>query len=502
MHREFELKVELTKSDVKRFIGTDGAAGIGMGPATTKRLRSIYYDTPEHDLHAKGISLRVRRQDGAWVQTVKADQQLRGGVSNPVELEAPLDGPEPEVSKIGNNKIRRIVQDVVKQGGLEPVFETVVRRTTRPIKTGGSELELAVDDGEVGVHGKSQELREAELELKAGTARGLLVAADTLLGSSSLKFGTRSKAERGYRLALGKEEGGRQPEKARPAKISASDTCAKAFAEVLASAARQITVNRQALLQSDDPESAHQLRVGVRRLRSALRALRPLVGRASLCSFERSARDIARCVGELRDADVLISGIYSPTHAVAVDKVGFDQLHETLLRNRQTKRDDVRRELSGPAWTRFQLYLALWPCTLEENRALDRSVKRHARAMLAKTWRKVRELGDRLASLSPEERHAMRKTLKRLRYQAEFFAPAFDRQNAHAFIKQLETLQDVFGYLNDVHMAPRLFNLAGAAAEPARAAGYIVGRHEAEAGHVWGAAKPAWKSLKRTEQFW
>jgi len=61
MHREFELKVELTKSDVKRLIGTDGAAGIGMGPATTKRLRSIYYDTPEHDLHAKGISLRVRR---------------------------------------------------------------------------------------------------------------------------------------------------------------------------------------------------------------------------------------------------------------------------------------------------------------------------------------------------------------------------------------------------------------------------------------------------------
>jgi triphosphatase len=179
MHREFELKVELTKSDVERLIGTDGAAGIGIGPANTKRLRSIYYDTTEHDLHARGVSLRVRRQDGAWVQTVKADQRLRGGVSNPVELEAPLDGPEPEVSKISNKKIRRLVQHAVKEGGLEPVFETIVRRTTRPIKTGGSELELAVDDGEVRVDGKSQDLREAELELKAGSAQGLLVAADT-----------------------------------------------------------------------------------------------------------------------------------------------------------------------------------------------------------------------------------------------------------------------------------------------------------------------------------
>ena len=114
-------------------------------------------------------------------------------------------------------------------------------------------------------------------------------------------------------------------------------------------------------------------------------------------------------MGELRDADVLISGIYSPTRAVAADKVGFDQLHDTLLRNRQAKREDVRRELTGPAWTKFQLYLALWPRTLEENRALDRSVKKHARTMLAKTWRKARKLGDKLASLNPEERHAMRK---------------------------------------------------------------------------------------------
>jgi len=89
-----------------------------------------------------------------------------------------------------------------------------------------------------------------------------------------------------------------------------------------------------------------------------------------------------------------------------------------------------------------------------------------------------------------------------LRYQAEFFAPAFGREDARAFIKQVAALQDVFGYLNDVRMAPRLFALAGTAPEPARAAGYIVGRHEAEGRHVWGAAKPAWKSLKRTGPFW
>jgi hypothetical protein len=37
-----------------------------------------------------------------------------------------------------------------------------------------------------------------------------------------------------------------------------------------------------------DPDGAHQLRIGLRRLRAALRALRPLVGRGSLRAFERS----------------------------------------------------------------------------------------------------------------------------------------------------------------------------------------------------------------------
>ena len=71
---------------------------------------------------------------------------------------------------------------------------------------------------------------------------------------------------------------------------------------MLDSAVRQVLVNRGAVLETDDPEAAHQLRIVLRRLRSALRALRPLVDRASLRSFERCARDerpprrqVARC---------------------------------------------------------------------------------------------------------------------------------------------------------------------------------------------------------------
>jgi len=53
--------------------------------------------------------------------------------------------------------------------------------------------------------------------LKAGSTEGLLLAAEKLRGGHELKLSAQSKAERGYRLALGKNGGSTEPEKARPA---------------------------------------------------------------------------------------------------------------------------------------------------------------------------------------------------------------------------------------------------------------------------------------------
>ena len=71
---------------------------------------------------------------------------------------------------------------------------------------------------------------------------------------------------------------------------------------------------------------------------------------------------MGRCVGTLRDADVLISGIRAPpAEAAASDRAGFEELREVLARERQRRRDEVRAALRGHAWTKLQLYLTLWP---------------------------------------------------------------------------------------------------------------------------------------------
>jgi triphosphatase len=207
----------------------------------------------------------------------------------------------------------------------------------------------------------------------------------------------------------------------------------------------------------------------------------------------------------LRDADVLLSAIYAPIEATASDRSGFGDLHAALARHRRAKREEVRAQLQGRAWTRLQLYLTLWPRTLEESERLVRPIKKVARKVLRKTWKKSARYGAAIDRLNGEQRHQMRKTLKKLRYQAEFFAPLFSPAESDAFISQLKVLQDVFGYINDVRMAARLSEIGTqvtSGRDAARAASYIRGRHEAEAEHVWRGALPAWRALRRTSRFW
>jgi triphosphatase len=64
--QELELKVELSKFDMDRLANGFATGDLSIGPARTKELRAVYFDTPEHDLHAAGISLRLRHQDGGW----------------------------------------------------------------------------------------------------------------------------------------------------------------------------------------------------------------------------------------------------------------------------------------------------------------------------------------------------------------------------------------------------------------------------------------------------
>jgi CHAD domain-containing protein len=134
--------------------------------------------------------------------------------------------------------------------------------------------------------------------------------------------------------------------------------------------------------------------------------------------------------------------------------------------------------------------------------ALHRGLREKA---LKKRWKKVAKCGRAIDRLAPEEKHKMRRSLKKLRYMTEFFAPLFPSKDVKDFVKQLKTLQDVFGYVNDVRMAEQIGAIAarrGNGRDCVLAAGVVLGAHEEKAAEAWSHAQEEWGRLKSRDRFW
>lgn len=202
--RELELKLELTREEMQRVRGHPALGNLAVGEPVTRTLRSIYFDTPDYRLRALGISFRLRSDGDSWQQTVKSGTAVANALPKPIEAEGAVERPEPDLQVIGNRRIRRKVEKAVSRSILEPVFETVVQRTTRQLHSAEGDLELALDEGVVRAGSAENSLCEAELEFKSGSPACLLQTAAQLFAAAPVRLAKGSRAERGYSLALGK----------------------------------------------------------------------------------------------------------------------------------------------------------------------------------------------------------------------------------------------------------------------------------------------------------
>ncbi|GAB4528570.1 MAG: CYTH and CHAD domain-containing protein [Roseibium sp.] len=515
--REIELKLELDPAVRDAVKGSGTVDGFSATRPVTRTLQSIYFDTPDQALRKAKISLRVRKAGRSWVQTVKLGTGVMGGLSTAVEAEHPVSGRALDFSVIADPAVREKLAEVIGDAPLNECFETVMKRTTRRItrERDGADIELALDTGNILAGAGSQPLVELEMELLSGPSLALYDAARAVLGATPFRFSPCSKAERGYRFAEGREPDSRAPAFADDVRFAAGASTEHAFRDVLRSCLAQICENRLAVLASEDPEGPHQLRVGLRRLRSAFRLFRPILNPATTAPLDAMARIVAGEAGALRDLDVLIDEIVKPVTEKAPQGLSFDALLEELG---ATRGDDTRKvltdHLKSAEVNAFLLDLAAYtegrgwldPEDLGQTALLARPVGEFAGDALARQWKKVLKYGKRIEALSVPERHEMRKAMKKMRYGIEFFGGHYPADAVKPFLKRMKKLQDIFGYLNDVAMAetlPDRYTASGPGADAVRLAiGFVIGWHEAQCQAMWQHAKGYWDATRKTPKFW
>jgi len=514
--KEIELKFVVDEPATRQLRARAKALKMTAGAPKTRTLRSVYLDTPEHALKRAGIALRLRRDGQRWVQTVKAAGELHGGLSQVGELESQAPGGRVSLQTIPNPVVRDRVLECVDGQPLQPVCETVIRRTEIELAPeNGTRAELAIDVGEILADGRSAALREAEIELIEGGPRGLFDIAQALLPDGGWRFSRLSKGARGYLLA---EEGRIEPELApRNALVVALDsaqTTEQAARDILRECFDQIATNITVVRALDDPEGPHQLRVGLRRLRSAFSIFSSVLTCPEMERLNAETRWLGQEVGRLRDVEVVLNDIVRREAEAHPDEVGIAALANLLAPQADELRQSLRRTLADVRVQTLLLDLArftetrgwLLPHDFGQTERLARPVSVFAGEAINRRWKKVAKRAHGLATLNTEQRHDLRKELKKLRYVVEFLSPLYPNKRVAPFVKRLKKLQTIFGDLNDAAtiramFAEQAFNGAGNAAS-ARAVGWVTGASQARADYAWTGAKALWHRLEGSKPFW
>lgn len=238
-----------------------------------------------------------------------------------------------------------------------------------------------------------------------------------------------------------------------------------------------------------DPESLHDMRVAVRRLRALLKAGTTLVA-DDTTELDGRLKGLGRVLGDVRDLDVLLERLEG--EAAELGEVDAKRARPLLAVLRRERSRNRRRMLGFLRSDEYHALLDDTARTIEEleSSSSDASLGDLADRAFEKTRKAVRDLPD---EPSDAELHAVRKKGKRARYAAEL-------AGRKKFVKRAKKLQDVLGEHQDAVVAAERLRELAAEAEPeqALAAGRLIERetrHRAEARKDW---PKAWKKLRKT----
>lgn len=463
---ETELKLLIAPADVAAFRRVALLKQFAIAKPVTRLLRNTYFDTPELHLKEHGMELRVRRIGRVSVQTLKAvGQAAEAGLHRRQEWEARVAGPLPELASLiamvgADSTWEKVLGTPRLTQELVPILGSEVRRTIWNLRLAqGAEVELALDQGELR-HGDTHEpISEIELELKAGTPEALFDLALQLQEHVLLRVGNLSKSARGYALAAPVAAAA---VKARPVTLNRDMCVEEGFRVIVSNCLRQMQDNEIGVARGNDPESIHQMRVGMRRLRSALRLFAPWIPFPPVLQQE-----LAWLGGELgaaRDADVLAGSTLLKVIEACPQETDLLPLRQFASTIAGERRQQAAEAVASLRYSRLMLSLVGWLQAMRWHDSLDEAavgalaepLEKRATQILGRRHEKLIKSGKRLAHGTPEERHQVRIAAKKARYATEFFQSLHPAGRVKRYIRRLAALQDALGWLNDATVADRL----------------------------------------------
>ncbi|MCA3262182.1 MAG: CHAD domain-containing protein [Telmatospirillum sp.] len=516
---EIELKLAVPAASFARLLNAPKLQAIAAGPVRRKRFSTTYFDTPDLRLFEAGIALRVRRDGKRRIQTLKTAHHPTLGALARGEWERTIIGETPVIdaewlAEIDDKDARKLLSKEKLHRQLTALFTTSFARRLLHVRQGASLVELALDSGIVEAPQGTLAIAEIELELVSGTVLDLYALARTIMTLVPAQFEARSKAERGYRLARSRpgETPASDAVRAESLDFDAQASVAEAFRAIGRQCFRHMRANESLVRTAPSAEGVHQLRVALRRLRSALSSFADVLPEEGRRMSSDNLRWIAASCGAARDWDVFGGELLQPLASHLADEPGLTRVTQAAEAARARAYEAMSQTLSSEKLAVALVDVEAWweGGSWEAGMGAWRNLpaRDFAAATLKKLHRKVLRLGEAIGDLEEVELHELRIRCKKLRYTAEFFRTLFARKLAKPYLAALADVQAHLGSLNDAAVAKALLaELARAGGELppallARADGIVTGWIAARVRGDLENLPEIWQTFADARPFW
>ncbi|MDN7440071.1 CHAD domain-containing protein [Burkholderia cepacia] len=375
--------------------------------------------------------------------------------------------PVPEAAGAATGEVDGVAPDTTgrPEANMQPESSALrlvsERRRGRWADDSGVVVEMTLDD--VTLHrGDEPPRRYVELRLAApdwetlaartAALHALFAAARELSGAWPAFVQLTSVIDR----ACAAEPAASGPVKAQTVELTGVRTQRAALFALSGDITAQWLGNEGGVLEYDDPEFVHQMRVALRRLRTLMRFFPRFADRQWRDTLGVDMHWLAALLGTVRDWDVFATE--SLPALIAADG-GDGEWNGTLDAARAqcvAARGELRQALHSARYARLTLGWLEWLGSLALPHAEDDapSLRRHATKRVRRLFGHL-YASPSLTSLDTAARHRVRIDAKRLRYALEFFASLASRRTRTETVKTLARVQSVLGEANDAIVALR-----------------------------------------------
>ena len=444
---------------------TDADGGRVSGK--TVRVDSVYFDTTDLDLLARGITLRCRTgdADNGWQLKVPTDDAR-------TEIRLGPTGSHTTVPK----ELAALVAGTRRGKALRHIVTIRTDRTVHRVTNAAGEVMVEVADDQVDAvaPGRSaatlSSWREIEAELgPAGTQDMLTAIGERLTMAGATASTSRNKVAK----ALGMTPGSDQRQQTARRKTTAGDVIRAYLAE-----------QDDALIDGDltlrrGLDGIHPTRVATRRLRSTLRIFAAYFNGERAEAFDADLAWYAALLGEVRDREVQRARFGRMIADLPPEQVlgpVAARIEEHLLAEQVRHQKTLGRAMNSRRYLALLQESARWvsdPPFTDLAEQKPAALRRPVRSAAKKVPKHL------VAGLGPtgtdEELHKARKAGKRARYAAELAHSMLGKKTKNAVNKYKE-LQDILGDLQDgVVAAGLLRRIAAGTAEHANENGFTYG---------------------------